>query len=117
MSTKKTLVPIDLQRPDKKIKGFLYPNIDLGIINSFIEINKGKEWEAGMVVYTGKEVTKNDIFAKIVDSGKKIESVNYLLNSLEEYLNQVSLFKIGDIVILKPTENGFKLEKIQKPSN
>lgn len=109
------LAPFDLEKPDKNIRGFLYPNLDADQVNSFLEISKGKEWFAGMVVYTGIEITKHDVFAKIVDSGKKIKSVNDLLVNLEEYLNQITLFKIGDIVGIKPAGNGFELIKLKKP--
>lgn len=109
MATKKILVPYDLDNPKKDYNVFLYPNINSLEINSFIEIGKNKEWKVGRVVFTGKTITKNDVFAKIVDSGERIESVNKLLQQLDEYLNQISLFKIGDIVGIRYTENGFEL--------
>jgi len=115
MATKKILAPFDLEKPDKKISGFLYPNIDSEQVTSFLEISKGKEWQTGMVVFTGKEITKNDVFAKIIDSGKKVKSVNDLLNNLEDYLSQIGAFKIGDIIGVKPIKNGFELVKLKKP--
>jgi fructose-1-phosphate kinase PfkB-like protein len=115
MKTKKILVPFDLKKPDKTQIGFLYPHIDSEQTSSFLEISKDKEWEVGMVVFVGKEITKNDVFAKIVDSGKKINSVKDLLENLEIYLNQITSFKIGDIVGIKSDENGFELIKIKKP--
>lgn len=115
METKKILVPFDLQNPDKKINGFLYPNINLEQIDTFHEINKGKEWKTGMIVLVNQPITTNDVFAKIVDSGKKINSVNDLLNHIENYLEQVSKFKIGDIIGIEPLNNSFKLIKMEKP--
>ena len=114
MATKKILAPIDLEKPNKKISGFLYPNIDEEQV-SFFEINKGKEWQAGLVVFVGQEITKNDLFAKIVDSGKKIRSVDELLMNLDDYLKQIRLFKIGDIIGVKPRGNGFELVKLKRP--
>jgi hypothetical protein len=115
MATKKILAPFDLEKSDKKITGYLYPNFDVEQINSFLEISKSKEWKTGMVVFTGKEITKNDLFAKIVDSGKKVKSVNDLLKNLESYLNQIRSFKIGDIIGIKPIEDGFELVKLKRP--
>ena len=114
MTTKKLISPIDLEQPNKIIKGFLYPNFDSEKINSFIELNKEKEWKTGIVVFTGKDINKSDLFAKIVDSGKKIKSVNDLLNNLENYLIQIKSFKIGDVVGVKETKEGFEIFKIEK---
>ena len=109
MATKKILVPYDLNNPKRDYNGYLYPNINSLEINSFVEVEKNKEWKVGRVVYVGKTITKNDVFAKIVDSGNRIESVNSLLQLLDEYLNQISLFKIGDIVGIRYTNNSFEL--------
>jgi hypothetical protein len=114
MTAKKLISPIDLEQPSKIIKGFLYPNFDSEKINSFIELNKEKEWKTGIVVFTGKDINKSDLFAKIVDSGKKIKSVNDLLNNLENYLIQIKSFKIGDVVGVKETKEGFEIFKIEK---
>lgn len=114
MTTKKLISPIDLEQPNKIIKGFLYPNFDSEKINSFIELSKEKEWKTGIIVFTGKDINKSELFAKIVDSGKKIKSVNDLLHKLENYLTQIKSFKIGDIVGIKETNNGFEIFKIEK---
>jgi hypothetical protein len=114
MATKKILVPYDLDNPKKDYNVFLYPNINSLQNNSFIEIGKDKEWKVGRVVFVGKTITKNDVFAKIVDSGVRIESVNKLLHQLDEYLNQISSFKIGDIVGIRYVENSFDLFNYKK---
>ncbi len=116
MKTKKVLAPFDLNNPRKKIKGFLCPNIDEEGVNSFLEIDTNKEWNIGRVAFIGMEISKNDVFARIVDSGKKIKSVDGLLNTIEDYIEQISNFKIGDVVGIKSLENGnFELIKLQKP--
>ena len=115
MTTKKILVPFDYNNPDKNISGFLYPNIDEEQINSFLEVYKGKKWKTGMVVYVGREVSKNDVFAKIIDSRKKIKSVSNTLDIIQKYLNQVRQCKIGDIVEIKSSEDSFELIKLEKP--
>ena len=70
-------------------KGFLYPDVDAEDMGSFLEIAAGKQWEVGMVVLVGRKLLKNDVFAKIVGSGKKTKSVEVLLNSIEDYLRHV----------------------------
>lgn len=78
---KKILAPVDLRDPKRKIKGFLYPNLDVSSINSFIDTKKKSKWDVGMIVFVGIDITKNDLLAKIIDSGKKIESVAKMLES------------------------------------
>jgi len=104
--TRKVLVPIDIENPTKKINDFLYPD---PIENGFVlrRIKNGKEWKFGMVILTS-EINENDIFKKIVDSGKKIPSVDKLLNSLKDYVSQLPNFKIGNI--LRLTENETKID-------
>lgn len=116
MKTKKMLVPFDIKQPRKKINGFLCPNFDKEEINSFLEIDTNKEWNVGRIAFIGMEISKNDVFARIVDSGKKIKSVDGLLNTIEDYIEQISNFKIGDVVGIKSLENGkFELIKLKKP--
>lgn len=115
MTTRKTLVPFDRASPDRRIKGFLYPNVDTKPIASFLEIGTSRQWEAGMVVFVGREISKDDVFAKIVDSGKTISSVRELLDIIQEFLGQVNNFKIGDVIGIKPKGDGFELVKLAKP--
>jgi hypothetical protein len=115
ISTRKMLAPFDPEQPDKVIKGFLYPNIDSESTGSFEQIGTGKKWSAGIVVLVGREITKEDIFAKIVDSGRQASVINVLLESLDVYLQQINEHRIGDIVGLRSSTNGFELIKLEKP--
>ncbi len=115
MKTKKMLIPFDAKQPRKRFNGFLCPNIDKEEMDSFLEIDTNKEWRLGRVAFVGIEISKSDVFARIVDSGKKIKSVDGLLSVIEDYLGQMSNLKIGDVVEIKPQENGkFELLKLQK---
>lgn len=115
MNTKrKILAPIDLSNPARKTKGFLYYN-PFDTLSAFTELQSGKTWALGMVVLKGGGIDKNDLFKEIVDSGKKIESVQTLLEYLEEYLTQVSKFKIGDFVGVQINGNEFQLIKLKRP--
>ena len=115
MKTRKTLVPFDINNPEKNIAGFLYPNIEIEPISSFRDIKSGREWSAGIVVFVGREISKDDIFASIVDSGTKIRSVPTLLSCLDEYVHQTAQFKIVDVIGIKSSADGFQLVKLEKP--
>ncbi len=51
-----------------------------------------------MVIFTGKELRPNDLFARLVATGRKIESVDATMKNLAEYLAEVKNHRIGDIV-------------------
>ncbi|NMH87387.1 hypothetical protein [Flavivirga algicola] len=84
MKTKKMLVPIDLENPKKDENDFLYPIL---IENEFVfkGIKYGKIWKHGIVSFIGKEISKNDVLARIVDSGNKIDNVEELISCLDDY--------------------------------
>ena len=69
----------------------------------------------GQVVYVGIEVSANDVFAKLVDSGIKIEDVEKTLDDIKEYLNMVKDLKIGSVVqmmLSKDLGAKFRLQQI-----
>jgi len=108
--TRKLLVPIDIDNPSKKINDYLYPDpTDCGLL--LRRIKTGKEWKFGMVILTS-ETNENDIFKKIVDSGKNIESVDKLLSSLKDYVIEMPNYKIGNVLRLNENELkvGFEIE-------
>ena len=96
--TKKVLVPIDINDPEKKINDFLYPDLQVDGL-TLTGIKSGKQWEHGMVILT-RPINENDIFKRIVDSGKKIESVESVLNVLKDYVSELPKYKIGNILKL-----------------
>ena len=100
--TRKILVPIDIENPEKIIKDFLYPKpTQNGLVLTGIKTDK--KWEFGMVILTG-EKNENDIFKQIVDSGKKISSVEHLLCVLKDYVSVIPNYKIGNILKIKNKE-------------
>ncbi len=86
----------------------------------FLGLSSGKYYDYGMVVMTGKEVTVNDVFAKLLDSGRKIESVDQTLEYITKYLEFLKSFKIGNVIRIKDDSSsgiGFALEKTElKPT-
>ncbi len=58
------------------------------------------------------------MFAKLVDSGRKIESVDQTMANLAAYVQQLGSFKIGNVlsIVRKDGEPGFELIKIADTS-
>jgi hypothetical protein len=106
--TRKILVPIDIENPEKIIKDFLYPKpTENGLVLSGIKTDKN--WEYGMVILTG-EKNENEIFKQIVDSGIKIPSVDLLLSVLKDYVREIQKYKIGNILELNNSNNELELK-------
>ncbi|PIE49679.1 MAG: hypothetical protein CSA39_01285 [Flavobacteriales bacterium] len=111
---KKLLAPIDINNVEKKVQGFLYPNINTHKINNFINVKDCTKWDYGMVVYVGRDVTIEDFFTKIVDSGVRISSVKKTTKLLKRYFNVLKEIKIGTIVrVTHDDENDFIFEKVK----
>jgi len=51
-----------------------------------------------MMVFLGRSVSANDLFAKLVDSGTKIDDVQLTITTINMYLDAIQAFKIGNIV-------------------
>ncbi|MBL8183000.1 MAG: hypothetical protein JNL64_15485 [Blastocatellia bacterium] len=105
--TKKLLSPIDLGKPEKLIRGQLIPSADS---TGFVEISSGKKWKAGLVVFTGRDVTVEDICEKLVASNK-FPVDDQTRNRISQMLEQLATFKIGDIVGLGPNQELVRLAK------
>jgi hypothetical protein len=108
--TRKILIPIDIENPQKRITDFLYPKpTENGLV--LTGIKNDKKWDFGMVILTS-EINENDILKKIIDSGVKIPSVKILLKTLKEYVIELPNFKIGNILELNNSTD--KVEFILK---
>ena len=105
--TKKLLSPIDLGKPEKLIRGQLIPSADS---TGFVEISSGKRWETGLVVFTGRDVTVEDICEKLMASNK-LSIGDQTRDRISKMLDQLATFKIGDIVGLGPNQELVRLTK------
>ena len=111
------LVPIDLENPEKNIKDFIYPSLLNGEY-VFKGIISGKIWSNGIISFIGKDVTKNDLFARIVDSGVKIENANSTLQTLESYIEQIKGLSLGTVTKIETINDNFKIVAVgRKPKN
>jgi hypothetical protein len=101
--TKKLLVPFDLSRPEWNPNEFLVPWFDQQRCY-FRSLRNGNAFELGKIVYIGKAISENDLFAKLVDGGTIISDVESTLTTLRSYIDELQLFKIGNIVQLASTD-------------
>jgi hypothetical protein len=111
MNTRKTLIAYDPAKPDDGRSDFLVPLTD-GDSPQFIGLRSGKPVDMGVLTFVGREVSVNDMFAKLVDSRRKIPDVKRTLKSIQGYIDMLQEFKIGNVLKLEPTtenELGFKL--------
>ncbi len=114
MKTKKILVAFDPARPQSRSSDFVVPVAVLGGVQ-LVGVQSGKPAAQGVMVFLGREVTVNDIFARLVDSGRRIESVEVAVKLLGDYLTMLQEHKIGNVIALEPAEGeaaGFRLTKI-----
>lgn len=103
MKTKKLLVAFNQAKPTIKSSDFLLPVLVDGQ-PKFLGLSSGEHYEYGMVVMIGREITVNDIFAKVVDLGEKIDSVDEMLITIGNYFELLKKFKISNV--LKCIEGG-----------
>ena len=119
-TTKRMLVAFDPTKPEKASSDFLVPVLDNGEFVLFGTKSK-RHVSLGMVVFVGREVSVNDVFARLVDSGRKVPVVAETLDVLSSYLKQVSGLKIGQVVQISgnASEGGFSFRdvKVAKSTN
>jgi hypothetical protein len=110
ITSKKLLVALDPNSPDRPSSDFLIPITSDGVPFLF-GLRSKCAILFGLVVFTGKSVSVNDLFAKLVDSGRTISSVEAALDTLAAYLAKLGNLKIGQIVeiAVSTNEGGFDL--------
>lgn len=112
--TKKLLVAFDPARPKSQSSDFLIPFQTEGRTILY-GVKSESEQTHGLMVYLGRAITENDLFAKLVDSGAKIESVDDTLTHLRQYLEKLQSLRIGNVVRLQVGQDagdGFELELV-----
>jgi len=97
--TKKLLVAFDPENPQAKSNDFLAPVGEDGRL-VLLGLKSRKVHSMGLVVFTGKELSPNEVFARIVDTGRKIESVDTLFADVSDYLTALTNQRIGDVVTI-----------------
>jgi hypothetical protein len=102
-TTKKMLVAFDLEKPDAQSSDFLIPWSRSGK-QVFVGLKSGNESALGMMVFIGRAVTENDLFAKLVDSGAVIDDVDATFALLRSYIEQLRALKIGNVARIRSTD-------------
>lgn len=117
MSTKKLLVAYDESKPTAGQGDFLAVVFE-GATPVFFGLRSRRTYKTGRMVFLGKEITEKEVFAKLVDSGRKIESVDQTLANLTAYVQQLGSFKIGNVlgVVAKNGDSRFELIKVTETS-
>ncbi len=117
-TTKK--LPMSVSYGDSKAKSneFVIPAMDAGF-SGFRGLKSGRLYVYGALSYLGKEITVNDVFAKLVDSGQKIGNVEGTLKMLDVYLQALQGYRIGNVLAAEPSSGacGFKLRKVAERPN
>jgi hypothetical protein len=119
-NTKKLLVAFDPVKPDSESSEFIIPWNREGQ-PVLLGLKSNKECTYGLMVFVGRAVSENDLFAKLVDTGIFIENVENTLACLRSYVMQLQSLKIGNVVQIAPADmdsgNLFRLELVtQTPS-
>jgi hypothetical protein len=118
--TKKLVTAFDPARPEAQSSDFVIP-WQSGERYVFRGLKSGKVHAFGIAVYVGRSVSGNDLFARLVDSGTIIADVDKTLSNLNTFLEQIKLFKVGNVLAISLPEDGnespFRLElKAATPS-
>lgn len=94
--TRKLLVAFDPARPDCQTSDFLIPWERDGQ-RVFLGLKSGKEATFGILVFVGRSVTENDLFTKLIETGREVANVDQALESLRSYLDALQALKIGNV--------------------
>nr|WP_319396640.1 hypothetical protein [uncultured Desulfobacter sp.] len=105
MKTKKMPVSVTYGSFKSKSKEFIIPFIGEER-DGFRGIKSGKSSQYGLITFIGKEITSNDVFAKLVDSGQKIDNVDAVLTAITEFLEQLQQFKVGNVIGISYSDDG-----------
>lgn len=113
---KKMLVRFNPRRPESRSSEFLAVLRNAHGTPALIGLKSKDEVQYGLIVYTGREVTPEDIFSKMVDAGVAIKSVDGVLADLSHYVDELRELKIGHIVeLIISSDKGdasFKLARV-----
>lgn len=117
-TTKKLPVSISYGDVQAKCNEFLIPAMDAGF-SGFRGVKSGRLYTYGALSFLGKEITINDVFARLVDSGHRIDDVDATLKMLDAYFAAVQGYRIGTVLTVQPSSDrgGFKLTRVAQRPN
>ena len=112
-TTKKLLVAFDPKKPTKKSSDFLVPLVSEGRVHLWGTRSK-KAQDYGLAIFTGRGVAPPDLFARLVDGGAVIESVDDQMAAIQAYISELKATRVGSVYQVTVAESGvpgFELEK------
>jgi hypothetical protein len=115
-TSKKLLVAFNPSEPDEKSSDFLVPVLDEKSPH-LLGLKSNMPVALGLMVYLGREITVNDLFAKLVDTGRKLPDVDSTLKYLEAYLKKLQDYKIGNVLTVDTSAIGDKDVHLRKVAN
>lgn len=108
--SKKILVAFDPDKLDKSSSDFLVPVKNESGEIEFLGTRSKKTIRYGTVILTSRAVTENDLFAKLVDTGRKVSNVADAIDTLGRFLDAMKTVKIGNVVeVVGGSENSITL--------
>lgn len=113
-TAKKLLTSFDPSNPEGRGGGFVVPIFENERIR-FFDLKSKRFSEFAMMVFVGRQITANDLFAKLVDTGRHISNVEETMRLLSRYVLSLSNYKIGNVVSIKPSDSDnetFQLVKL-----
>lgn len=97
--SKKLLVPFDPVKPTWNPDDWLVPVKEDGKV-VLRSLKKDRVFQYGRVVFVGQNVSESDLFAKLVETGRKILDVADTLETLGKFLEAMKTVKIGNVIEL-----------------
>lgn len=114
MSTKKLLCAHDPVRPDAR-GGFVIPWPVRSGQWELVDLDTEREAPRGLVVYVGRPVTPEDLFARLMHTEHIVGEVPKAMARLESYVRQVQGIRVGHVVRLEAHgQENFVLEDLGK---
>ena len=113
--TKKLLVAFHPDTLDPQSSDFLIPwSLDDRPI--FHGLESAKYHEFGIMIFLGRAISENDLFAKLIDSGAFIGNVEHTMTALRSYIGQLQELKIGNVIRIVPSAGGtpFRLDLVAR---
>lgn len=113
-TTKKLLVTFDPLRAGAAAGDFVVPVVEADAA-TFWGLRSKKSSELSVMVYVGRAVTVNDLFARLVDTGSKIPDVQQTLSLLTDYITRLQDHKIGNVMAIEAAADepcGFRLKRV-----
>ena len=111
MKTKKMPVSITFKDFKAKSEEFVIPFTGKEK-KGFRGLNSGNATKYGMITFIERKISANDVFAKLVDSGQRIDDVDATLSIISQYLEELQQFKVGNVISVDYTDDfAFRLTK------